>query len=254
MSNDDMIYYTGCMAAYRTQDIAKTTIQLLKKAGVKFKLLGGEEWCCGSVLLRTGNIPVARKMMEHNIETFNKSGAKTIITSCAGCYRTIKSDYPKLSNENLNFEVLHTPELIKKLIDEGKLKFLSSNPGESGDNGNDSKIKVTYHDPCHLGRHMNIYDTPREVLQAIPAIELVEMARNRENARCCGFGGGVASASKELAQKMSDTRLKEALDTDAQILTSACPFCTFSLREAAARNNADINVIDLTEVVAQFVE
>lgn len=246
MSNDDIIYYTGCMAAYRTQDIAKTTIQLLKKAGVKFKLLGGEEWCCGSVLLRTGNIPVARKMMEHNIEAFKNSGAKTIITSCSGCYRTIKKDYPKLADEKFDFEILQTSELLKRLIDDGKLNFKPANP-----NGT---TKVTYHDPCHLGRHMSVYDTPREVLQAIPAIELVEMARTRENARCCGFGGGVASASKELAQKMSDTRLKEALDTDAQILTSACPFCTFSLREAAARNNADINVIDLTEVVAQFVE
>ncbi len=234
------------MAAYRTQEIAKTTIQLLKKAGVEFKLLGGEEWCCGSVLLRTGNVTIARKMMEHNLEAFKNSGAKTIITSCSGCYRTIKKDYPKLTDENFEFEILQTTELLKKLIEDGKLKFKPANP-----NGN---IKITYHDPCHLGRHMGVYDAPRDVLQAIPAIELVEMARTRENARCCGYGGGVASASKELAQQMSDTRLKEAIDTGAQILTSACPFCTFSLREAAARNNADIKVMDLTEVVAQFVE
>jgi heterodisulfide reductase subunit D len=247
MSNENIIYYTGCMAAYRTKEIAKTTIKLFQKAGINFKLLGGDEWCCGSVLVRTGNIDLAREMMDHNLEEFNKSGVDTVVTSCAGCFRTISKDYPKLSGSDLKFDVVHTPTLLKKLIEEGKLKFnTSNNPSEN--------LKITYHDPCHLGRHMNVYEPPRDVLKALPNVELVEMERNRENARCCGFGGGVASADKELAQKMSDTRVNEAVETGADILTSACPFCTFSLREAAKRNNLKIEVIDLTEVVAKFVE
>jgi heterodisulfide reductase subunit D len=247
VNNDNIIYFTGCMAAYRTQEIAKTTIQLLKKAGVKFQLLGGDEWCCGSVLLRTGNVKLAREMMDHNLETFKNAGASTVVTSCAGCYRTISKDYPKLSESELEFNIIQTSELLKQLIDEGKLKFQPvKNP--------DGNIKITYHDPCHLGRHMDVYNPPRDVLKALPNVELVEMTRNRENARCCGYGGGVASADKELAQKMSDTRVNDAIETGAEILTSACPFCTFSLREAAERNKTNIEVIDLTEVVAKFVD
>jgi heterodisulfide reductase subunit D len=247
MADNNLIYFTGCMAAYRTQEIAKTTIQLLKKAGVDFKLLGGDEWCCGSVLFRTGNIKLGREMMDHNLKAFKEEGAKTVVTSCAGCYRTISKDYPKLSGSELQFNVLQTSELLKKLIDDGKLNFKPVN----NPNGN---LKITYHDPCHLGRHMKVYDPPRDILKTLPNVEFVEMAKNRDNARCCGFGGGVASADKELAQKMSDTRLSDALETGADVLTSACPFCTFSLREAAERNKADIEVIDLTEVVAKFVE
>jgi heterodisulfide reductase subunit D len=235
------------MAAYRTKEIARTTIKLLKQAGIKFKLLGGEEWCCGSVLLRTGNVKLAREMMTHNLEAFDKAGAKTVVTSCAGCFRTISKDYPKLSESDLKFDVLQTSQLLKILIDEGKLNFKPTN-------NPDDILKITYHDPCHLGRHMDIYDPPRDVLKALPNVELIEMMRNRENARCCGYGGGVASADKELARKMSDTRIDDALETGADILTSACPFCTFSLREAAERKKGDLEVIDLTEVVARFLD
>jgi heterodisulfide reductase subunit D len=240
-----IVYFAGCMATYREKNIAITTIELLKKLNTDFTMLGKDEWCCGSVMLRTGNIKTAKQIMEHNVKSIRDLGADTVITSCAGCYRTIKQDYPKYIGD-LGFEVLHTPEFVLKFIDGGKLRFKSIV----------NSTKVTYHDPCHLGRHMNIYDPPRKALQAIPGLELVEMPRSRENARCCGSGGGVQSAYKSLAQQMADTRLQDALGINARILTSACPFCTYALKSAAERAQVTdkLKVLDFSELVLSYIE
>ena len=235
-----IVYFPGCMATYREQDIAKTTIDLLKKAGIEFTMLGEEEWCCGSVMLRTGNTDVAQEMAEHNIEAFKNAGADTVITSCSGCFKTIKSDYEKLAGPQ-DYEVKHVLEFIKDLIEEGKLTFP------------ETKVKVTYHDPCHLGRHSGMYDIPREVLTSIPGLELVEMERNRENARCCGAGGGVSSAYKDLSNQMADDRIVDADKTGAEVLTSACPFCTHQLRLAAERKGSKMRVLDITELLMEIL-
>jgi heterodisulfide reductase subunit D len=228
------------MATYREQAIAKTTIDLLKKAGIEFTMLGEEEWCCGSVMLRTGNKDVAQEMAEHNIAAFKKAGADTVITSCSGCFKTIKSDYEKLAGSQ-DYEVKHVLELIKDLIVEGKLTFP------------EVKMKVTYHDPCHLGRHSEMYDIPREVLKSIQGLELIEMERNRENARCCGAGGGVSSAYKDLSNQMADDRIEDAEKTGAEVLTSACPFCTHQLRLAAERKESKMKVLDITELLMEIL-
>ncbi|WP_455393089.1 (Fe-S)-binding protein [[Eubacterium] cellulosolvens] len=235
-----IVYFAGCMATYREKNIAKTTIELLQKLGVEFTMLGKDEWCCGSVMLRSGNTEVVKQLMEHNVNAFKNVGADTVITSCAGCYRTIKQDYPKYLGE-LDFEILHTPDYVLRLVEAGKIKFKPM----------PNSTKITYHDPCHLGRHMNIYDPPRKVLQAIEGVELVEMERARENARCCGSGGGVSSAYKSLSNQMADTRLKDAIDTQAKILTSACPFCTYALKSAAERAQVlnNLKVVDFSELV-----
>ena len=239
-----ILYFTGCMASYREQNIAKTTIDLLKKLNADFTMLGKDEWCCGSVLLRSGNSKTAKKIIEHNVQAIRATGADTVVTSCAGCYRTIKQDYPKFIGE-LGFKVLHTPEYLLEFVEQNKIKF---KPFENGK-------KVTYHDPCHLGRHMNIFDPPRKVLQFIEGLELVEMARSREQARCCGSGGGVQSGYKSLAQQMADTRLQDALKTNAKILTSACPFCTYALRSAAERAQVleKIQVLDFSELICDLI-
>ncbi len=235
-----IVYFTGCMATFREQDIAKTTIELLKKLNVDFTLLGEDEWCCGSVMLRSGSIDIAKQMIEHNVKAIRQLSADAVITSCAGCYRTIKQDYPKYIGD-LDFEVVHTPEYVLRYIEKGKLKLKAFGNG----------AKVTYHDPCHLGRHMNVYDPPRKVISAIQGLELVEMARSRQNARCCGSGGGVASAYKSLSDDMADIRIKDAVAINANILTSACPFCTYALKAAAKRAKIDnkLQVIDFSELV-----
>lgn len=236
-----VLYYTGCMASFRLENIAKSTIELLKKADVDFKMLGDKEWCCGSVLLRTGNKELAVETAKHNFEAFNASGADKVVTSCAGCYNTIRNDYPKLLGEN-GLKILSTPELINELIDAGKIKFKNTD------------LIVTFHDPCHLGRHSNVYEEPRKVLSSIEGLKLVEMPRNRENARCCGSGGGVQAAFKDLAHKMADTRILEATETGANIVTSPCPFCTYALKEAAERTGTGIQVKDFAEFILDLIE
>ncbi len=241
-----ILYFAGCMATFREKQIAKTTIQLLRKLNTDFTMLGSEEWCCGSVMMRSGNISVAKQMVEHNVNAIRSTGADTIVTSCAGCYRTIKQDYPKYVGK-LGFEVLHTPEYILRFIESSKIKIKTYPNGKN--------VRLTYHDPCHLGRHMNIFDPPRKVLKAIPGIELIEMSRSRENARCCGSGGGVASAFKGLAEDMADIRINDALEIRADILTSACPFCTYALKSAVKRAGKDneLKVLDFSEILASVI-
>jgi heterodisulfide reductase subunit D len=204
-------------------------------------MLGEDEWCCGSVLLRTGNRELAKEVAEHNVKMFKEAGVDEIITSCAGCYKTLKNDYPKLVGE-FDIKVLSSPEYINKLVDEGRIKLKGSN------------TKVTFHDPCHMGRHSSVYDEPREVLTKIPGVELVEMPRNRENSRCCGSGGGVQSGFRELAHKMADVRIEEAADTGAGLVTTPCPFCTFALSQAAERTGKNIKVKDFAEFILDAVD
>jgi heterodisulfide reductase subunit D len=229
------------MATFRRRKTAESTIRLLKRAGVPFKLLGEDEWCCGSVLLRTGNRKLAKSVAKHNVDALKKAGAKRVLTSCSGCYRTLKKDYPELS-EGQCPDVVHITDFLDELISGGKLKL-----GEK-------KVRITYHDPCHLGRHTGSYDVPRKILKSVPGVELVEMKRIRENARCCGAGGGMSSAYKQLASQMADTRLAEADGTGAKFLVTACPFCVHALDEAARRKKSGIKVMDFAEFLCETIE
>ena len=236
-----VLYYTGCMATYRMDSIARSTIELLKRAGVDFKMLGDEEWCCGSVLLRTGNRELAKEVAEHNVKAFKDAGADIIITSCAGCFKTLRNDYPKLVGMD-GIRVMSSPEFILELIKDGKIRLRSSGK------------KITFHDPCHMGRHSNVYDAPRDVLKSVEGVELVEMARTRENSRCCGSGGGVRSGFGDLANKMADVRIEEAAETGATVVTSPCPFCTYALADAAKRNGKPIQAVDFAELMLEMME
>jgi len=185
----EWVYYIGCTSNYRQQKIRDATLRLLKKTGINFTLV--DEHCCTSPMLRTGQVDIAPDFMNYNIAQIRNAGASKVVTSCAGCYRTLLKDYEKFGAD-LGFEVYHTGELIKKLLDEGKIKIKS----------NYDKV-ITYHDPCHLGRHMEMYEIPREVIKQIPGIKLVEMKRNRNNAWCCGAGGGVKIGFPDWALEIS---------------------------------------------------
>ncbi|MFX0041155.1 MAG: (Fe-S)-binding protein, partial [Candidatus Heimdallarchaeota archaeon] len=188
-------------------------------------------------LLRTGQNKPVKDFMNYNINLINRTGAKKVITSCAGCYRTIKKDWVKLGAD-FGFEVYHTVELIKELLDEERI-FINS----------EFQKTVTYHDPCHLGRHMGMYEIPREVYQTIPGISLVEMQRNRKNAWCCGAGGGVKIGYPEWSLEVSKERLEEAKETGASIISSICPFCRTNLSDANEKYKMDLKVIDLIEIL-----
>ncbi|MGQ9587574.1 MAG: (Fe-S)-binding protein, partial [Thermoplasmata archaeon] len=234
----EILYFVGCTAAYdpNIRDMAIDTARVLGKASVDFGTLGNEEGCCGSTLMRTGLLDSAKKMVRKNIELFEKASPSMIVTSCAGCYKTLRQDYPKVGK--VSAKVVHITQYVNELIDRGKLALAKK-----------VEAKVTFHDPCHLGRHNKLYEEPRKILEAIPGIKLVEMERNREDARCCGAGGGVKTAFPDLAQKISALRIEDAEKTGADILTTSCPFCYQSLKDAVAARGSRLRMLDMMELV-----
>ncbi|UCD01596.1 MAG: (Fe-S)-binding protein [Promethearchaeota archaeon] len=234
----EWVYYIGCTSNYRQQNLRDSTIRFLKKAGIDFTLI--DEHCCTSPMIRTGQINICKDYMNYNIAQIMNTGAKNVITSCAGCYRTLKKDFERFG-ENFNFEVFHTIELVKELLDEVKINFKS-----------DYNKRVTYHDPCHLGRHMGIYEIPREIYKKIPGLKLVEMKRNRNFAWCCGAGGGVKIGYPDWAVEVSKERLEEAKETGATVLSSTCPFCRTNLSDANENYNFKMEVLDLIEIIDQI--
>ncbi len=234
----EVLYFVGCTASYdnNVEEVGINSVNIFDHAGVDFGILGNKEKCCGSVLLRMGDRESFKRICTENIEQFNDLGIKTLVTSCAGCLKTIKEDYAKFGK--LNFEVKHTLEYVVELIKSGRLKLT-----------NDVNLKITYHDPCHLGRHAGVFDAPRELLSLIPGLEFVEMERNRENSRCCGAGGGLKSGYPDMQNQISQKRVAEALTTGATELVSACPFCYQGLQVGIQAMDAPINMRDITELV-----
>jgi len=222
----DLIYFRGCMGRERVPEIVRATRQVLDYAGVSYRILEDEK-CCGSVLLRTGFLEDAEEMMRENLTIF--SGSRLLV-SCAGCYRTFKIDYPRLFN--VKVDVIHTSQLFNLLLKAGEIQI----------RGN---LKVTYHDPCHLARHCGEYDAPREVLEAIGS--LVEMEDHHVNAQCCGAGGGVKSAYPQIAERIAQNRIEQALDTGAEILCTTCPFCKYNLRSHGMK------VMDISEIILSLM-
>jgi len=219
-------YFAGCTATYRSKNIADASLSILKKLNVDFTTV--DEICCGSVLCRIGvEEKKVVEIMKKNVDAIKALGVETLVLSCAGCYRMFKVEYPHYVE--VPFEVLHMSEFLAK--QDLKLKPV--------------KGKLTYHDPCHLGRHCKVYEAPREVINKFPEVEFKEMAFNRTTSHCCGGGGGVRSAYPEEAKTIAETRLEEAEFADTIVTT--CPFCVANL--AAAKGDRKVKIIDLTEMV-----
>jgi len=233
----DTVYFAGCYASYRNPKIAKATVAILKKGGINVAYLGEDEWCCGVPELWDGNASLAEELIQHNVNALKAAGVKRVVTSCAGCFHSLKTDYPEIIGK-LPFEVVHSSEVIADLIEKDKISL-------------DTEIAktLTYHDPCHLGRHENVYESPRNVLKAIKGAEFVEMPRNKGNAWCCGGGSVVAVAFPDLAKDIADDRVQEAKGTQAEAIVSACPLCENGLTPAARK--AKMEVHDLSEIVAK---
>jgi heterodisulfide reductase subunit D len=236
-----VVYYVGCTSSYREEEIARTTVQLFNKMGIDFTILPREQ-CCGSVLLRLGRTKSFDRITRENLEQMQAAGANTMVTACAGCFRTWKIDVPK-EGYAYDFEVLHITEFLDRLIREGKVVFESPKP-----------ITVTYHDPCHLGRHAEVYEAPRRVIEAVENVTLVEMETNKRYAHCCGSGGGVKGSFGELADDVAANRIIEANETGASILVTACPFCHRGLEDGAKSIESNLPVVDLTEFILPFAK
>lgn len=216
-----MLYFRGCTAREKLTGIQDATEKLLKLADVDYHVLEDEK-CCGSVLLRTGFLKEAQEQIEKNTEILK---GETVITSCAGCYKTFKDDYGGV-------DVIHISQLLNQLINEGKLDVSKTD------------LDVTYHDSCHLGRHCDEFDEPREVIKSVA--NLIEMENVRENSLCCGAGGGVKSAYPEIASEMGKSRIDQAKETGCETLVTPCPFCKLNLE------NDDLEVLDLTEFLVKY--
>ena len=233
----DMIYFPGCLVTYREQSTAVATAKILNTLDIKFNILGEDEQCCGNPMLMVGNLFLARDLARHNCDLLKD---KKVITSCAGCYRTFKEEYPKLLGDECQIDAVHIVQLLADLIDQGKVKFTK-----------EIKEKVVYHDPCELGRLMGVYDEPRKILQSIPGLELVEFERTQIQTWCCGGGGAVKGVNFDLSVEIGGDKIEQAKEVGATMIVSACPSCKMNINDAIRANESDLVMKDITELVIE---
>jgi Fe-S oxidoreductase len=263
-----VLFHAGCRFSFDKdlQEAARAAVAVLKDAGVDIGIMGSEEMCCGARAYQMGFREDFAAYAKKVVKNYQRLGVKTIVTSCANCYHAFLRLYPGL---DAHFEVLHTVQYIDRLIKEGKIKFKGKIP-----------LRVTYHDPCHLGRQgepyvpwdgkeikirnqivaydpprprnngaKGVYDAPRDVLRSIPGIELVEMERVREYAWCCGAGGGVKEAYPDFSGWTAAERIEEAKATGAEAIVSACGTCERNFIDAASASGEKIKVFDIAQIV-----
>lgn len=227
-----VLYWRGCMSRLRVRSIADSTEKLLSKMGVGYDTLGKGEGCCGSVLKRTGQVEAAVAVAKETAKRIKGRGFTDVVTSCPGCYRTMADEYRAYFGEP-PFRVEHISQFLYK-----RAALLK-------DHLKPMNMRVAYHDPCHLGRHMGVYEEPRELIRMVPGVELIEFRQNRERSVCCGSGGGVRSTLPELSLEVSKTVLAEMPEVD--LLVTSCPFCNYNLKEGGKA--AGLQVVDLPEFI-----
>ena len=216
-------------------------INILKKVDADFGILGAETSCCGESVRKAGSESLFQSLAQSNINVFNETGVTSIITASPHCFHTFKTEYADLGGK---FEVVHYTQYLAELIKDGKLKFTK-----------ELKKKITYHDSCYLGRHNDVYDEPREILQSIPGVELVEMRNNRENSLCCGGGGGRIWEETRKGERFSDLRVEQALEAGANVLAAACPYCMVNFEDSVLTigDSDSIEVKDIAELVQEAI-
>jgi len=239
----EILYFPGCYLCYdpRLKKVAKATAAILNKAGVDFGILGSKENCCGESIRKTGDEELFKRLARDNIKNFIDNGVRKILVSSPHCYHTFKNEYPEFM---VNFEVVHITQYLAELINEGRLELT----GEYGK-------KVTYHDPCYLGRHNGIYDEPREALQKVPGVELDEMPESRATSLCCGGGGGRIWMETVKGERFSDFRIEQAVGIGAEVLVTSCPYCITHFEESKLTlvDSDSLDIKDITEIIAEVI-
>jgi len=235
----EILYFSCCIPAYdpNIKRVARATASILSSAGVNFGILGSRESCCGESVRKAGNESLFQTLAQSNIAAFSESGVFKVVVSSPHCYHTFRNEYPELGS---NFEVVHFTQYLAELIREGRLKPTR-----------ELNLKVTYHDPCYLGRHNDVYDEPREVLKSIPGLDLVEMADCRESSLCCGGGGSRIWQEAKKGERLSDLRLDQAVEVGADVLATACPYCMLNFEDSILTSNRSdaIKLKEISELV-----
>lgn len=239
----DILFWVGCAGSFddRAKKITKAVVKILNKCDVKFAVLGSEESCTGDPAKRAGNEFTFQMQAMMNIQVLDGYEVKKIVTACPHCFNTLKNEYPELGG---NYEVIHHTQLIQGLINDGKLSI------EGG--GVYKGKKITFHDPCYLGRANNIYEAPRDLIQKLDA-ELVEMKRSRANGLCCGAGGAQMFKEPEKGDKdINIERTEDALATQPDIIAAGCPFCNTMLTDGIKNKEKEssVKVMDIAELIA----
>ncbi len=240
----DILFWVGCAGSFdeRAQKITRDICRILQHVGLKYAILGTEESCTGDPAKRSGNEFLFQMQAMMNIEVLNGYEIKKIVTACPHCFNTLKNEYPSLGG---NYEVIHHTQLIQNLIDEGKLK--------PADNNVFKGKKITYHDPCYLGRANEVYEAPRKVLESLDA-QLIELKRCKSNGLCCGAGGGQMFKEPEPGAKdINIERIEEVIDAKPHVVAAACPFCMTMLKDGVKikEKESEIEVLDIAEITVR---
>ncbi|HET6667919.1 MAG TPA: (Fe-S)-binding protein [Intrasporangium sp.] len=262
LADVDYLFWVGCAGAYedRAKRTTRAVAELLDLAGVKFAVLGDGESCTGDSARRAGNEFLYQMLAQQNVETLNEIGATKIVVTCAHCFNTIKNEYPQLGGR---YEVLHHTQLLNRLVREKRLTPVAR-PGEGDGLGlsraGSTGSKVTYHDPCYLGRHNQVYAPPRELLQVLPGVEYAEMERSGERSFCCGAGGARMWMEEKLGTRINNNRTAEALATGADRIAIGCPFCKVMLTDGlnaavqeGTRAEGEVEVVDVAQMLLAAV-
>ncbi|EKF54911.1 hypothetical protein I215_10088 [Galbibacter marinus] len=238
----DVLFWVGCAGSFddRAKKITKAFVKLLNKASVNFAVLGTEEGCTGDPAKRAGNEMLFQMQAMSNIEVLNSYEIKKIVTSCPHCFNTIKNEYPSLGGQ---YQVVHHTQFLRSLLEEGKLTI---------EGGKYKGKRITFHDPCYLGRGNNVYQAPRELIEKLDA-ELVEMKSCKKRGLCCGAGGAQMFKEAEKGDKeINIARTEEAMDSKAEIIAAGCPFCNTMLTDGvkSKEKSTSIKVMDVAELLA----
>jgi len=242
----ELVYFAGCTAAYRQQALGVATVRILNKLNVDFAMLGKDEWCCASALIRTGQRDVMAEHAVHNVDALKDAGAKNVLFACAGCLRNAAIDWPMWYEGYIPYETMPLSVFLRDKIKNGEVEYKVP-----------LNYRFTYHDPCHNGRHLMhlkgkdwAFEAPRECVQSIPGVKFQEMVRNRALQRCCGAGGGVKAGIPDLAMDCAMARVQDATDIQAEVIASTCPFCRLNLIDGRNTAKSPIKMVDIVEMMA----
>jgi Fe-S oxidoreductase len=239
----EILYFPGCYLSYdpRLKKVARATAKILQAAGVEFGILGTQENCCGESIRKTGDEELFKRLARENIKAFIDNGVKKILVSSPHCYHTFKNEYPEFK---VDFEVIHISQYLDQLITEGRLAIKQ-----------EFAKKITYHDPCYLGRHNGVYDQPRSVLKKATGSEVAELPDAREDSLCCGGGGGRIWMETQKGQRFCDLRIEQAMGLGAEVLVTACPYCISNFEDSKITLNVEeqIAIMDITEIIQEVI-